>query len=379
MKKITRKRKTKVEKDITTTDCTAIIPLDSQKILSEYHKKYLKIKREFQKAKSELDSHEKEEIPAFQRWLRNLLLPKVEELKSIEEKLIRISDTLDRLHEMWKKKKWASRFACYQAFIEQKDTAKNEDENEQDEQNDKDNQKSSDKWYTGEDYYERDGDKNNGKHKNKFNDPFEDLKAFLKFMLGEDFAAFEEDENFFENFFNKPKTNTKTEKKLKDVYRTICKMLHPDTGVEFDADTSELWHEAQIAYQNKDIDRLEQILAVGELKSSLSKRSPTCSQILSAIKHYEKGKSAIMAKIRKLKKNEEWGFLSWSDRKKEQKSAKFQENLEFEIFFMKSKLQKYKEELEKWQKEPIKKIKRTVPKVPKQENFSSGAQLTFEF
>lgn len=374
MKKITCKSKKHIQKGMPSANCTAIILLDSRKIKSEYHKKYLQIKNKFKKAKSQLELHEKEEIPAFGRWFRSSLLPMIEELKTIEEETIKITDTLDQLYKMWREKKWPNRFACYQAFLKQKDTVKNENEYYE-QKNDKDNYQFSDEFYAGENYDERDGDNRNHRRK-KFNDPFEDLKAFLKFMLGEDFAAFDEDEDFYKIFDN-PKTNPKTEKKMKDVYRTICRMLHPDTGVEFDAETSELWHEAQIAYQNKDIDRLEQILAVGEMKNLLPKRAATCSQILSAIKHYESGLSAIMSKIRKLKKTEEWGFLSWTDKKKEQKLKKFQNQLGFQIFFMKSKLEKCKTELEEWQKEPvaIKKIKKTVSK----RKSPTESQSTFEF
>jgi len=55
-----------------------------------------------------------------------------------------------------------------------------------------------------------------------------------------------------------------SEKRRKQLYRDLARKLHPDHNASITAESKELWHEVQDAYESKDLDRLEALAAMSE-------------------------------------------------------------------------------------------------------------------
>jgi hypothetical protein len=50
--------------------------------------------------------------------------------------------------------------------------------------------------------------------------------------------------------------------RIKEIYRMLVRRLHPDTRADGDATVSALWHQVQEAYEARDLDRMETLLAL---------------------------------------------------------------------------------------------------------------------
>jgi hypothetical protein len=95
-------------------------------------------------------------------------------------------------------------------------------------------------------------------------------------------------EEFMNEFFRKfgpgarpqdnhgPRTGQHTEStasahastRLKELYRSVVRRLHPDSQREMTAQKTEWWHQAQMAYEAGDVEQLEVILTLCEIGDS---------------------------------------------------------------------------------------------------------------
>lgn len=103
---------------------------------------------------------------------------------------------------------------------------------------------------------------------------------------------------------------------LKEVYRKIARRLHPDQGGSGEKRQMDLWYEAQQAYAHHDLETLERILAHCDLLDDNAARSAPVSSIRAGIVFFKNACTRLRRKIRQFKKEPEWGFLSWSETRK---------------------------------------------------------------
>jgi hypothetical protein len=97
------------------------------------------------------------------------------------------------------------------------------------------------------------------------------------------------------------------EARIKEVYRILVRRLHPDLRADGDATVSAKWHEVQEAYEARNLDRLETLLAVTEMESGASGRA-SLSQIRGALADFNRALRAIQRSLREAKGDPAWGF-----------------------------------------------------------------------
>ena len=107
-----------------------------------------------------------------------------------------------------------------------------------------------------------------------------------------------------------PEQQTKSQR-LKTAYRAVVRRLHPDLNPDPSEYVQQLWHDAQDAYEKGDLERLEAILAVGELEGSGELPSGSgLGGFLALIRQMEASIRQLERQTRGLKKDLAWNFTS---------------------------------------------------------------------
>jgi hypothetical protein len=117
------------------------------------------------------------------------------------------------------------------------------------------------------------------------------------------------------------------EQRIKDVYRTLVRRLHPDVRADSDPQVGALWHQVQDAYADSTLGQLRDVAE--ELRAT---------------------SRAVQASIRKARKDIAWGFAKRQDR--EDLSRQMRADLEMELSVIRDELSYLERLLEKWSKPP---------------------------
>lgn len=105
--------------------------------------------------------------------------------------------------------------------------------------------------------------------------------------------------------------------RLKTAYRAVVRRLHPDVRTETSAYDQQLWHEAQRAYEQSDLERLETILAVSELTGDGAlPAGAALGGLLALTRQVEASIRQLERRIGVLKKDLAWNFSALVSREK---------------------------------------------------------------
>jgi hypothetical protein len=96
--------------------------------------------------------------------------------------------------------------------------------------------------------------------------------------------------------------------RIKEIYRILVRRLHPDVRADGDATVSAIWHEVQEAYEGRNLDRLETLLALTEMESGTNGGRASLSQMKGALAELNRAFRAIQRSLRKAKGDPAWGF-----------------------------------------------------------------------
>jgi hypothetical protein len=96
------------------------------------------------------------------------------------------------------------------------------------------------------------------------------IRAFFEEMFGGPESDSGPEDTSGPWFGRRPKSGgpVPSPKRLKDLYRAVVRLLHPDRQREMTAQKIEWWHQAQAAYEEGDADQLEVILTLCEIGAS---------------------------------------------------------------------------------------------------------------
>ena len=103
--------------------------------------------------------------------------------------------------------------------------------------------------------------------------------------------------------------------RIKEIYRILVRRLHPDLRADSDAQVSALWHEVQEAYETSNLERLETLLALTEMRTGASGGNVMLSQMRAATEELRRALGAIRRSIQDVKRDHCWNFSRTQDRK----------------------------------------------------------------
>ena len=137
----------------------------------------------------------------------------------------------------------------------------------------------------------------------------------------------------------KQKSEKNYRRKLKAVYRDICRRLHPDADGADTSEELEIWHQVQEAYRQNDLEQLEILRAKTDIAQNGINQNTPISHIQHMTEEYKEARSSVRNLIRRARYSVAWGFSQWPD----EKSAKI---LEANRRYIKNEAREVKEELE---------------------------------
>jgi hypothetical protein len=96
--------------------------------------------------------------------------------------------------------------------------------------------------------------------------------------------------------------------RTKGLYRALVKRLHPDLRPRDDAYRYELWHRVQAAYAQEDVEGLETLTALCDIRIDNSFAVGSVSSILAVGLDQREQLAAVKRRIRSARKEPAWGF-----------------------------------------------------------------------
>jgi hypothetical protein len=142
--------------------------------------------------------------------------------------------------------------------------------------------------------------------------------------------------------------------RLKELYRTLVRRLHPDTQADANPQVSALWHEVQEAYNRGDVDRLETLLALSELHAGALNNSTSASQLHAVRAELKANLNAIRRALRKARKHPAWQFEKRDLRELE---GRIRRQMEYDIRILRKDLADMEVTIDEWKQPPKRKKK----------------------
>lgn len=322
-----------------------LVPVDSTAVKQAYVRQWQQAQRDFARRQQEWHRFSHEERPAYERWVGQTFGARISELRATHQKTRDLQQLLEAI-EHYGEMCGQPPHAVYQELLaEQQDgvslletlSAKIRGANPPgDARPDADDEAGA-------------GDNGGAPWAHEpFDDAddadaaaadFDDLLDTLKEMLGG---------------HRRPKPNPKAanerQLKIRDLYRKLCRRLHPDTGGTFNAETEALWHQLQDAYEKQDLDRLEAIQAGLEIRLDPMGKHVSCSQLAAVMADLKQGVQSLRAMLGQAKQDAAWGFSHWTAREKERTAQQLAADFEHDYSLLSRQLQYLENIVKKWSK-----------------------------
>jgi hypothetical protein len=103
--------------------------------------------------------------------------------------------------------------------------------------------------------------------------------------------------------------------RFKETYRLLVRRLHPDTGKNPDPFLQSLWHDLQEAYKNRDLERLELLLAITDVNTGGEAAQSTLFHIRMVSKKMDMTLVSLKKRLSRITKSEAWKYWHAKDRK----------------------------------------------------------------
>jgi hypothetical protein len=138
--------------------------------------------------------------------------------------------------------------------------------------------------------------------------------------------------------------------RIKEVYRLLVRRLHPDTRAEKDAEISALWHEVQEAYGHGNLERLEMLLALTDIRSNAAGEHTSLSQMRSVLRELRRSFNALKRSLGSAKRELAWNFARSSDHSALR--VRLQRQFESDIAGQKARLREIEALISSWSVPP---------------------------
>jgi hypothetical protein len=96
--------------------------------------------------------------------------------------------------------------------------------------------------------------------------------------------------------------------RLKELYRTLVRRLHPDLRADGSADVSALWHEVQEAYAAGDVAQMEILLALCDIQADALGEGTTVSKMRLVLSELQHSIRALEKMLREAEGEDAWNF-----------------------------------------------------------------------
>lgn len=347
----------------------ALVVIEQTKIRKKYIQGCKRTIKELDKVKKEWEDYQTIDVPEYEKWFNVNFGSDLTKIREAHAKAQDLSSTLQEIQH-WMMKKNISPYEAYKLVMDRKANpekyrAMDEAEAEREREQERKWNKKHGKGLFDDDYDDDDGD-------DFFEEDFfeeeeelseEELKMMFEFFIqaNPSIKSKMKDRAFYDFMFERFKedvlgkkkssstdshTNANTEDRIKAIYRTLVRKLHPDFQTEITPHMQELWHEVQDAYKSKNLEKLETILAISNIQTGDFSEEISVSQILNVQSEYKMQLKSLRAQIRKAKKKVQWGFSKLTNTKP--LSKKIKDDLKTELSHQLFHVQEFENQLKAW-------------------------------
>ena len=346
MKKKTIKRQRMVHSEV-----RALIPLDTEKIRKSELNKFNRSKKTYANLKDQAEQFEKKELPAFSKWLQTECDGLIQENNAVRGKVSALQNILYLTEDLYGTFPQYTVKECADAAAHYIET--------------------NGEIPTGFEFFFEDDPFNERDQECPFDEEDDEARRFFESIFGDS-----ETDSDFDG--SNPFASTKQQKRkwaeeeqcIKKLYRKIIRKLHPDRAGSSTPEQQELWHAAKKAYDASDLETLQHIEANCDLLNEKLIRFASISSIQSGVNFYKQTSTQIRRALRQLKKQPEWGFLSWTDKKKKGVLQEVTDELNDDLSMLALHHSKLERRLKQMRKAPREKVKKTSASFQDQIQFN---------
>jgi hypothetical protein len=294
----------------------ALIRLDTAKLRTKAFAALRKAEQAFEEADRTLKEFERVELRAFERWKHLSLGPTLTELHRVLDEVNEAEFHLARAEE----EQWRTGLPLWKAF----ERWKREEETRR-------LHPEPPPEATAED----DPDLSDEELRRIFDEsPLSDLVDELGLDL-DDLSA-EELKDILEGnppprpHGKTPRPDLKPRKNdtLRQHYRQLCRLLHPDSAGELTEEQRATWHQVQEAYAHGDAVRLETILARVQQAAGHALHPRTLAELKDAAHHFRQARERLRSLIAEARRHPAWNFSARGEPERKRLEREFRREIE---------------------------------------------------
>lgn len=277
--------------------CRALVLVDGASIRKKIKKDYEKALRDLENSQRQLDEFHQTDLPRFTQWLSTQFGVLLTEIRELSQKIAADEALIFQVQSeaMFSGVSYARAYKRVMEFRE--------------------NPEPLPPPPTGSD--EPDGDWNPREARPESGevddeDPFDEFfnQLFDEFGVHEDRRERRASRG---GNLRAPASQPHTSSRLRELYRSLVRRLHPDTQREMTAQKSEWWHQAQAAYEAGDLEQLEVLLTLCEIGESGTTAHTSASLLQRITAKLKTSLREIKRQIAGHRKDPAWNFSRRSD------------------------------------------------------------------
>jgi len=171
-----------------------------------------------------------------------------------------------------------------------------------------------------------------------------------------DKAMFEEDPRYDEappqRAPRHPRDGDPVSARIKEKYRWLARQLHPDTRADKRPDLIAIWHEVQKAYLERDLERLETLVALVEMREGLLGEQTSLFQARAALREMKAALRALTRSLKEARREPMWQFSLANAEERETVRVRVGLEIRGDIGSMTLELTEVEKALERWSIRP---------------------------
>jgi hypothetical protein len=148
----------------------------------------------------------------------------------------------------------------------------------------------------------------------------------------------------------KARTASSSNRRLKDLYRTLARRLHPDKAAGLTESEKEWWHQTQDAYQTGNVEQMEMILTLVEIQDN-GTRETSISALAKLTAGFKKRLRALKRQLSGLQRDAAWNFSQRADHPI--LFRQIHSSLQSDRQRIASSLGEYQIQIAKWERAPL--------------------------
>ena len=322
---------------VRTRRCVTLLVVDNEPIRTKAMAEYLAIEEEIGGAREQLESFQTGDLPAYERWEAKVfggMLTKLRETNLAIDEKRRLLEAINE--EMY----WSgcSEVTAYRRVMqaledmqagagaqEREDRHRQEPPPESDDEPFDFENLGSDFPFMPADFNVEIYDRSPMRVQEQFRDAVEMMGKLFEEMTGQRAPSFEEllarerakkrrgrraSKGAEEMPDHEPDSAEQEtpDSRLKDLYRRLVRLLHPDSSGDHSARARELWHELQEAYRTRDLERMEAVAGRADLGANGTAAALSVGLLRRMIRDLHDALQGMRAQLARARKNPAWNF-----------------------------------------------------------------------